>query len=56
MALLDEIKQRFKRAYGAYGGPQLHHECRRCGTTVTQEKDGCPTCGSSEIARISIKQ
>lgn len=26
------------------------HECRACGTTVDQESETCPACGSEEIA------
>ncbi|MDS0475658.1 hypothetical protein [Natrinema sp. 1APR25-10V2] len=32
----------------------VHHECRRCGTTLSHDRSACPTCGSSEIATIPL--
>ena len=32
----------------------FHHECRRCGKTVTADDSTCPICGSDEIATIPL--
>jgi rubrerythrin len=29
-------------------------ECRRCGTSVDETADGCPSCGSDEFARFEL--
>ena len=29
-------------------------ECRQCGTSVEEEKDSCPECGSSELAEYQL--
>lgn len=30
------------------------YECRNCGTTVSNDRDECPTCGSTEIAHYEF--
>ncbi|MCL9813634.1 hypothetical protein [Natranaeroarchaeum aerophilus] len=52
MALLQELEQRLKHAYGTEAA--VHRECRRCGTTVTPTERACPACGSGEISELSL--
>lgn len=30
-------------------------ECRRCGTSVTQGDESCPSCGAAAISRYEIR-
>jgi ribosomal protein L40E len=33
----------------------VHVECRQCGTTLSEDATSCPSCGSREIATISLR-
>ena len=35
-------------------GSQRIDECRHCGTTVKPSMNGCPACGSTEIAHYEF--
>jgi Zn finger protein HypA/HybF involved in hydrogenase expression len=39
----------------AFASPESHCECRNCGTTVTQETDECPNCGSEEFSEHELE-
>ncbi len=35
--------------------PNVVHECRRCGTSLSADEDMCPECGSTESAQFEIE-
>ncbi|MFC4543360.1 hypothetical protein ACFO5R_15630 [Halosolutus amylolyticus] len=32
----------------------VHYECRRCGTTLSDDRGSCPACGSGDVAAIPL--
>lgn len=30
------------------------YECRRCGTSMTVDRDTCPNCGAGDVVRIPV--
>jgi hypothetical protein len=50
----DHMAQRVQKLLQWVNSQRVHHECRRCGTTVDGTTDECPACGSTRIARYEI--
>ncbi|MBX0348921.1 MULTISPECIES: hypothetical protein [Haloarcula] len=53
--MLEQLKQAVGRGTPSQrASTGAFHECRQCGTTVDDDADGCPACGSTEIARYDL--
>jgi rRNA maturation endonuclease Nob1 len=35
--------------------PDVVYECRRCGTSLEPDADGCDVCGSTDVVRYDIE-
>jgi rubrerythrin len=53
--MIDAIVGRLVERLTAGQTKRFHHECRRCGTTVSRVVDDCPQCGTRDIARIALQ-
>lgn len=51
---MSTVIQHVKQAVVGRNHQLVFCECRRCGTTVTETDDRCPSCDSSEIARYQL--
>lgn len=54
MKVITALSNRLSYLYERYRDDALHHECRRCGRTLSGSHDACPACGSTEIATIPL--
>lgn len=54
MKVTEVLLKRLTHLCERYHYDALHYECRRCGLTLSNRRNMCPTCGSTEIATIPL--